>query len=295
MCVYICIYIYIYINIYIYTYIYTYLNIYMYIHTCGRCLGTYAQAPAPCQQTMYIHIFMRKYTCISIRTSWHICIYIYIPIHICVLEPILRHLPQVNKTCITTFIYMCKYAFEYIHIYTYVYICAYVHICIYTYAAGVLAHMPRHLPQVNKTCIYTFIYMCNYAFKCMYISIHIHICKCICIYMRQVSWHMFPGTCLNSTKPMNKTCEQNTWGNAGIPCSVLQCVAVCCSVLQCIDPMSTTHMNKAHEQHTCQVRQGNTMMPPVAVCCSLLQSVAVCCSVLQCKDLKPSTHMNKAH
>ena len=69
MCVYICIYIYIYINIYIYTYIYTYLNIYMYIHTCGRCLGTYAQAPAPCQQTMYIHIFMRKYTCISICTS----------------------------------------------------------------------------------------------------------------------------------------------------------------------------------------------------------------------------------
>jgi len=35
-----------------------------------------------------------------------------------------------------------------------------------------------------------------------------------------------------------------------IPCSMLQCVAVCCSVLQC-----------------------------VAVCCSVLQCVAVCCSV----------------
>ena len=64
-----------------------------------------------------------------------------------------------------------------------------------------------------------------------------------------------------------------------VPCSMLQCVAVCCSVLQC--------------KYSCQrttVQDG--FLQCVAVCCSVSKSVAACysimqyvtvyCSVLQC-------------
>ena len=79
-------------------------------------------------------------------------------------------------------------------------------------------------------------------------------------------------------------------------CSVLQCVAVCCSVLQCVRDTSHTHPT-----HIAAVRCG--VLQCVAVCCSalwcvavrygMLQCVAACCGVLQC--VWDTSHSHPTH